>query len=455
MKRLLPRRLAGQMALLLGLALLVAQLVNFALILNERQKLSLARNEGPSITRFAGVAADLFPAPPEFHAPILSDNSHRGARFTMAANSGIADTERDADIEAELAEALSDARFAPLAVRAAKGAGAKGMPDNWTKGRPGAANRMPADMEILRLAVQGPDHQWLTAYMRTPPREPWLSTRLVVATLVLYLIVLGASAWIAARIARPLRDLTHAAERFQGRADPVVVEPSGPDDIRLAIEAFNAMNQRVVSLIDEKDHMLGAIGHDLRTPLASLRIRVESMEPEEEREAAIAKIAELTAMLEDILVLARSGRAREEQRKMDITALVEAIGNDYQERNLPVSIIPSDRHVLEVQPTLLRRALCNLIDNAIAYGGSAALAVARVAGGIDIRVSDNGPGIPAKDLQRVLQPFQRLEGSRNRATGGSGLGLAIAQSIAESHGGRLSLSPHDPAGLVAAIFLPG
>jgi signal transduction histidine kinase len=455
MKRFLPRRLTGQMALLLGLALLIAQLANFTLILNERQKLSLARNEGPSITRFAGVAADLFPAPPEFHAPILADNSHRGARFATATESGIANAERNADIEAELTDALVDAGITPLAVRAAKGPGSHPTPDSWGKRSSSADRPPPSDTDILRLAAQGPDHQWLTARMRTPPREPWLSTRLATATFLLYLIVLGASAWIAARIARPLRDLTHAAERFQGRADPIVVEPRGPDDIRLAIDAFNAMNRRVVSLIDEKDHMLGAIGHDLRTPLASLRIRIESMEPEEEREAAIAKITEMTAMLEDILVLARSGRAREDQRRMDLTALVEAIGDDYQERDLPVTIVPSNRHVLEVQPTLLRRALCNLIDNAIAYGGSAALAVVPVTGGVEIRVSDNGPGIPASDLQRVLQPFQRLEGSRNRATGGSGLGLAIAQSIAESHGGRLLLSAHHPSGLIAAIFLPG
>jgi signal transduction histidine kinase len=455
MKRFLPRRLAGQMALLLGLALLIAQLANFALILNERQKLSLARNEGPSITRFAGVAADLFPAPPEFHAPILSDNSHRGARFAMASSSGIADTERNTDLEGELTDALIDARIAPLAVRAAKGPGPNPTPDYWGKGGPRADALSPSDAEILRLAVQGPDRQWLTARMRTPPREPWLSTRLAIATFLLYVIVLGASAWIAARIARPLRDLTQAAERFQGRADPIVVEPRGPDDVRLAIDAFNAMNRRVVSLIDEKDHMLGAIGHDLRTPLASLRIRLENMEPEEEREAAIAKITEMTAMLEDILVLARSGRAREEARRMDVTALVEAIGDDFQERGLPVIIAPSDRHVLAVQPTLLRRALCNLIDNAIAYGGSAAIAVERVADGIEIKVSDNGPGIPDRDLRRVLEPFQRVEGSRNRATGGSGLGLAIAQSIAESHGGHLYLSAHRPTGLVATIFLPG
>jgi signal transduction histidine kinase len=302
--------------------------------------------------------------------------------------------------------------------------------------------------------VQGTDHQWLTGRILTPRRDPWLTVRLGAATLLLYLIVLGASLWLTLRIARPLRDLTRAAERFQGRADPIVVEPSGPDDLRLAIEAFNAMNRRVVMLIDEKDHMLGAIGHDLRTPLASLRIRVESMEPEEERDAAIAKIGEMTAMLEDILVLARSGRAREEMRRIDVSALVEAVTEDYVELDKPVTFEPSERHVLEVQPNLLRRALRNLIDNAVSYGGSAQVGVVAVDGGVEIRVTDAGPGIAAEDLERVLQPFHRLEVSRNRDTGGTGLGLAIAQSIAENHGGGLRLSQAEPNGLIAAVFLP-
>jgi signal transduction histidine kinase len=447
MKRFLPHSLAGQMALLVGLALLIAQIANFALILNERQKLSLAQNEGPAITRFAGVAADLAQAAPEFRADLIADNSHRGARFALAADSGVAANDRDTAIEAKLNDALTDLALPASAVRAAIGGGTADF------GRDRGRNP-PSDMQVVRLAVQGADHQWLTGRILTPRRDPWLTMRLGAATLLLYLIVLGASLWLTLRIARPLRDLTRAAERFQGRADPIVVEPSGPDDLRLAIEAFNAMNRRVVMLIDEKDHMLGAIGHDLRTPLASLRIRIESMEPEDERDAAIVKIGEMAAMLEDILVLARSGRAREELRRIDVSALAEAVTEDYVELGKPVTFVPSERHVLEVQPNLLRRALRNLIDNAVGYGGSARVDVVAVDGGVEIRVMDAGPGVAVEDLERVLQPFHRLESSRNRDTGGTGLGLAIAQSIVENHGGRLRLSQAEPMGLVAAIFLP-
>jgi signal transduction histidine kinase len=319
------------------------------------------------------------------------------------------------------------------------------------RARRGAA---PPDRQLLRLAISRDDGRWLVGRIFTPRRDPWFATRLAVATLLLYLIVLGATVLIAMRLARPLRDLTRAADAFAGRSEPVTVPSRGPSDLRSAIEAFNAMNRRLLALLDEKDRMLGAIGHDLRTPLASLRIRVESMEPESEREAAIAKIGEINAMLEDILVLARSGRAREEARPVDVAALAEAVVEEHRALGEKVEFIASPRHVARVQPSLLRRAVRNLVDNAVKYGGTARVAVIPSGHDLAIVVMDDGPGIPPEEIERSLQPFYRLEASRNRDTGGSGLGLAIAQAIAESHGGRLELRAGEPRGLSATIILP-
>ena len=438
MSRIFPRSLAGQMALLMGVALLIAQLANFALLLNEREKLSLAQNEAPALAAFARTAADLAKAAPEFTPAILEDNSRRGARFALARDSGVADAERDAALESQARDALASASGPAKGLRAARGPGEIDQ------------RRWSANVDILRLAVARPDGQWLTARLVVPRRDPLLALRLGAATLFLYLVVLGASIWIAVRIARPLRDLTRAADRFAGKADPIELEPRGPDDIARAMAAFNAMNRRVVSLLDEKDHMLGAIGHDLRTPLASLRIRVETMEPDEERAAAIAKIEEMTAMLEDILILARTGRAREAARAIDVAALVETLADEYQDLGQPVRFLPSPRIVADVQPDMLRRALRNLVDNAVKYGGGAELSV----GPGEIRVIDHGSGIPAEDHDRVLRPFHRLEQSRNRDTGGSGLGLAIANSIAQAHGGSIRLEQSDPTGLTVTILLP-
>jgi signal transduction histidine kinase len=439
--RIFPRSLGGQMAVLLGLALLFAQLANFTLILNERQKLSLAENQGPAIVRFAGTAADLDQASPEFRPAVVTDASHRGARFAYQKDSGIAENERDTDLEARLRSGLSDAGLTVKDVRA-------------TVATPQGRDGRQRGTQVIRLAFVGKEPAWVTASLYVPKRDPWLAIRLGVATLLLYLLVLGATIWIAMRIARPLRSLTLAASAFGGRTAPVAVTPSGPADLRQAIEAFNAMNRRVEALLDEKDRMLGAIGHDLRTPLASLRIRVESMEPDEEREAAVAKIAEMTAMLEDILVLARTGRVREDLRSIDVAALADAVVEELRALGQDVTFIEGGRAIASAQPDLLRRALRNLIENAIVYGGGAQVSVEQRAGETRIRVIDHGPGIPPDQIDQVLQPFYRLENSRNRATGGSGLGLAIAGSIAANHGGRLELGQTDPHGLTASIILP-
>jgi signal transduction histidine kinase len=214
------------------------------------------------------------------------------------------------------------------------------------------------------------------------------------------------------------------------------------------------MNRRVVALLDEKDRMLGAIGHDLRTPLASLRIRAESVEPANERERMIATIDEMNAMLEDILVLARSGRAREAARPMDVTALADALVEEYRELGHDAALEPSERQVLAIQPNLMRRAIRNLIDNAVKYGGSARVAVRSEGDAILIEVRDRGPGLAPDQLGQVLEPFYRVEESRSRETGGTGLGLAIARAIAESHGGELRLANAPDGGLSATIRLP-
>jgi signal transduction histidine kinase len=210
------------------------------------------------------------------------------------------------------------------------------------------------------------------------------------------------------------------------------------------------MNRRVADLLDEKDRTLGAIGHDLRTPLASLRIRAESVEPEEDRDRMIATIEEMTATLEDILTLARVGRSREAFERIDISALAGSIAKEYRELGSDVDFSADGPHVIEVQPNLIRRAIRNLVDNAVKYAGSAKM---EVGGDVTICVLDRGPGLPPDELGRVTGAFYRAEPSRNRETGGAGLGLSIAKAIVDAHGGTLTLANREGGGLDATIAL--
>jgi len=453
-RRFLPKSLLGQMILLMGVALLVAQLVNFAFLLNGQQRLSLAQTEGPSINFFADVAAQVVSIEdPHDRETVIGNRGRRRFRIFSIDDAGLVGRlgeKRDERLESRLTAALINAGVQPRGVQAAHSSDMSLFSRMQERRRARGGGR---EWQVVLLSAQLPDGSWLNGRLGAPRPDPWLLGRLILATLALYVLVLGAVLWIASRITRPLRNLRRAAESFEGRRELAPVEPKGPSDLRLAIQAFNAMNLRVVSLLDEKDRMLGAIGHDLRTPLASLRIRAESVTPPEEGAALVRTIEEMSETLEDILVLARTGRAREPSRRMDVAALTDAIVEEFHALGADVTFEASPKLPAQIQPNLLRRAIRNLIDNAVKYGARARVRVVADDAGAAIEVDDDGPGLSPEQVEKVLRPFERLESSRSRDTGGAGLGLAIAQAVAEGHGGRLTLANREEGGLRARLTL--
>jgi signal transduction histidine kinase len=455
-RRFLPRSLIGQIALVMALALLVAQAINFSLVFNERQRATRNQIEGPPIARFVSFAQRIVALPPPRQAAELGGRGRR-SRFSIDPASIVPAQENDERIAARLRDQAADAGFAIRDVRGAVSDEVQ-LPRR-IRDRIGPEQRERSEerlrrFQTLRLSIQFADGRWLNGRMVTARPNPWLAFRLAGSTLLIYVLLLGAIVLIALRLGRPLRDLTAAAKSFEGRGEAPQVTPRGPADVRRAILAFNAMSARVSIMLDEKDRMLGAIGHDMRTPLASLRIRAENMEPEAERMKMIATIEEMDAMLEQTLQLARAGRATEQVRPVDLNALADALAEEFRALGQAVEMEPGERHVAEVQPNLLRRALRNLIENAVRHGGGARIAVRSEGDAIALEVTDEGPGIPEGELERVLEPFVRLEASRNRETGGSGLGLALARSAAQAHGGSLVLENRAGGGLLARILLP-
>jgi signal transduction histidine kinase len=304
------------------------------------------------------------------------------------------------------------------------------------------------------FSVPFADGRWLNASFFSPLPPGGEIYRLGATTFVAFACVLIAALWIASRLSRPLRDLTEAAAHVGAAGQPQAVEVRGPSDVRQTLEAFNAMSTRVSQLLGEKDVMLGALGHDLRTPLSSLRIRLESMEPESERNKAVKTIEETTQLLEAILELARQGRSNEPVQMMDVSILVQDMVEDYAETGAPVTLTTAERAPAACRPLLMRRLLRNLIDNAVTYGGAARVSVARRDGQIEIGVDDDGPGMTPEALAAATRPFVRGDASRSRTTGGAGLGLALADAIASTHKGALVLSNRTPHGLSAVVRLP-
>lgn len=456
MSRFVPKSLIGQIALVMALALLVAQAINFGLIYTERQRFSRSQLEGPAIARFVSFAQSVATEPtPE--ANQLGSLRVRHGRYAVSSQSSVQATELDPALTERLRDHASSSGLAVRDVRAASVEEVAIPPRLRTRLEPDEEARMDMRLKRLRtiiLSVHLPDGRWVNARVVTPRPTPWLILRPLIATLLTYLIVLGAMIWIAARLVRPLRDLTAAAERVRGGGEPPQVEPRGPADLSRAILAFNAMSARVSAMLDEKDRMLGAIGHDLRTPLASLRIRAETVEPDEERQRMIATIEEMTLMLDDTLALARSGRAVETPRMVDVTALADTVVEEFRALGHEAEMEDSARHTAWIQPTLIRRAVRNLVANGVKYGNSARVAVRESGDMVAIEVADTGPGVPEAELAQVQEAFYRVEASRSRETGGSGLGLTLARAAAQAHGGNLELTNRPEGGLLARITLP-
>ncbi len=314
-----------------------------------------------------------------------------------------------------------------------------------------------------RLLVAGielpQEKRWLVVRIPAPGPERGVLVSLIGQTLLLYGLMVGAIALIVGRITRPLAALTGRVERFAAQRDLAgQLPPQGPDDVRRLIVAHNGLEDRIAALLDEKDVMLGAIGHDLKTPLSALRVRIESVEDEGERAKMAATIEDITRSLDDILSLARVGRPSDPLEQTELNALIAGVAEEFEDLGEPVSFAATDRTVILLRATWLRRAVRNLVVNALRYGQVARITLQRIGDQVLIRIEDDGPGIPADRMLTMQQPFTRGEPSRNSATGGAGLGLTLSKAIAEQHGGTLTLANRsvdgEVAGLTATITLP-
>ncbi|MGB0085434.1 MAG: ATP-binding protein, partial [Rhodomicrobiaceae bacterium] len=306
----------------------------------------------------------------------------------------------------------------------------------------------------LQVAVPLQDGQWLSFTTAVPASGPAVSRQFLVSMALMATILLGVSVWVVRRVTAPLAALSAAAERLGNDLHAPPLPDTGTVEMRQASRAFNAMQTRLRSLLEDRTRMLAAISHDLRTPLTLLRLRAENVGDAAEREKTLAIIAEMDAMVAETLRFARDEAAAEPRRRTDLTALLGSVIDDAVDTGAPVSMEPGQPVVYECQPAALKRALTNLLDNAVKYGKRARAAIRSTPQAVEITIDDDGPGIPEAELGRVLEPFYRVEGSRSRDTGGIGLGLAIALSVVQGHGGQLRLSNRPEGGLRACAILP-
>jgi len=464
LQRWLPQSLFGRLLLVLTGGLLVAQLLSAAINVAERDRLlgsSFGMLPAQRIADVVRLLDDLgeaergrvlavFRVPPlvlSLHAtPLTAADGATAWHTQMFASRLRAALGGDRPVRVEAREGYAQA--APVA-------GGPGMHPGPMRGGGGMMGRGPgAAAAIVRTEVQLRDGLWARFDTELPAAPQALPWRLALTLAVLLASVLALS-YVAVRwVVRPLQRLTEAAQALGQDLNRPPLPEDGPREVQQAARAFNTMQQRLAAFIDERTRMLTALSHDLKTPLTRMRLRADLLDDDEQRLRFESDLKEMEAMVAQTLEFMRGLGGNEPRQPVDMMALLAALQADQQAMGRTVVVEGRTGQPCIGVASLLRRALSNLIDNAVLYGGRATVRVEETPDTLVLRILDEGPGIPEAELGRVFEPFVRLEASRSRATGGTGLGLGIARNIARAHGGDVVLSTRAEGGLEARLSLP-
>ena len=473
--RFAPRSLFSRLVLVQLTVLVAALLMSFALHMHERGEALSQASGMQAAERIADIVKLLEPLAPDerrrivraFSAPPLTISLDQVALAADAADSerGI----RAAMFGAMMRRFLGDAHPVSVAVddegalhppmremaagTHGPGMGVAGM--NPRMMSPGGGMHFGAPPGFSFVAqVKLADGALVTFDSRVPAQTAGWPYRLLGSLVVLFVAVVGVSLVAVRWTTRPLKALADAADALGRDIDRPPMSEAGPVEVRRAARAFNTMQERLGRYVRERTATLAAMSHDLKTPVSRLRLRAELLEDNELKKKIAGDLAEMESMILGTLEFMRAGESAEKAQPVDVDALLESLAADARDTGADVTISGSATTPYVGRPQALKRCLGNLLDNGIKYGSAVAIVVEDHAERLLIRVGDRGPGIPEGELERVFEPFHRLESSRNRDTGGTGLGLSIARQIARLHHGSLVLRNRPGSGLEAVLELP-
>ncbi len=473
LKSFFPTSLAAQMVLVIMTALVIAQILA-ALILYDAHRSNMYNSaQWQLIRRTVVLTQELVRTPRIFHESMVRAASMPRSRFTISSHPILPPPLRPTlqdllvrkveqglgplfnghvrihmsshswrQIWADSCSALDEST--PLASESSCG-----LPPG--RNEPGVS--------FIAIAIQLPNKSWLNLIAEAPVSGPLAARQTVIFLIIASALVLLTIAFMVNRITSPMKALSSASNRL-GRGEQVDPLPeAGPDDVRKATRAFNEMNERINRFVADRTNMLAALTHDLRTPITTMRLRCELLPESPDRNHLLATVDEMAQMAEATLTFARDNAIKEPSRKVNLDALLDSMCEDLMEIGLKVSYADGPDVTSSCRPVSLRRAIRNLIENAVKYGQCARVSMTADKSYATVIIDDDGPGVSEEDKKRIFEPFVRLENSRSRETGGIGLGMAIARNIIHAHGGQISLnnrltSVDDEGGLRISITLP-
>lgn len=452
-----PRSLKGQLILLILVALLFSQAASFLFILDDHKSRMKHEWLHNILERVATVRDVIEATPADVRPKILKSANVWALKYSVdpkpavtaeaeTASSNIRDQigrafGENADqvkvtLEASLnEEPLIEQQFSDFWRDMKRSLSPKKAPAH-----------PPARPTYAHIAVPLQSGEWLNVVVMqrvlAPPASPLLvqfATMVVISAVGIVLVL--------ARLTDPLKELARAASALGRGETSAKLDEKGPSEVAETIRAFNEMQDRLTTFVHDRAKMLAALGHDLRTPITSLRLRAEFIEDDEIREPILQTLDEMFEMAEASLSFAREEAAQEQSRLVDVGALVSSVCADLADAGRAVSCGDTASFTMRCRPVAIKRALRNIVENAVAYGHCARVSAELKGGEPKILVDDDGPGIAEADMEKVFKPFVRLEQSRSKETGGVGLGLAIARSIVRSHGGDIVLKNRPEGGL--------
>jgi len=327
----------------------------------------------------------------------------------------------------------------------------------------------------LIVSLRLPEGGWLNVTLQMEPPRLWFSPDFLTAFLLITAAAALLTLWAVTRLTAPVRTLARAAEALGRDVNAPPLPEDGPLEVATAAAAFNTMAARIRRFVQDRTELLTAIGHDLRTPITRLKLRAEFMEDDEQRRKMLLDLDELEAMVSATLAFGRDATSAEPVAALDLAELLRTILDEaadaWPEAAEKLRYVGASHLTVQARPLSLKRALANLVSNAVNYGDGALVRLTSPGqgaahgaapgaspgtsqAGVTIEVEDDGPGIPPQELDRAFEPFRRGEPSRNRETGGVGLGLPIARNIFRAHGGDVTLANRPSGGLRATVTLP-
>ena len=453
----LLRSLRVQLVLLIIIALGVAQFVSLWLFADERSLAIRAALGFEAAGRAANVARLIEEAPADLRPSIIRAANSPLVRFDLGTKPLVQHSDHSDGglVETRVRALLNDSYSRDIRVELHQIQGAilplPNLSHEMTEMHLAMMRGELSAIEMnLSISIAG--GQWLnvsTRFERPPIQWPLYS--MLTFGLTAMALLVAVSWFVMTGLLGPLRRLARASERL-GRGEDIDALPErGPQEVRELTAGFNRMQDRLTRFVADRTRVLAALGHDLRSPLTAMRVHSDMVEEDETRESLVATVEEMQSMVEATLTFAKGLSGNEPMQDVDLQSFLEALRGDMV---VPFVLSDGPEVTVRLRPNAIRRALRNVIENAVRYGGSATLGWISAEGEIEISVIDRGPGIPTAELERVFDPFFRLEESRSMETGGHGLGLSIARSILRAQGGEISLANHLDGGLIATIRLP-